>query len=194
MISHGGSEIMTLQSTSGALSSHPSARPVSPGSLKSQPGSPVITDPILRSRPVSPELLKKHDFYLANTHNIVEKTQLTYPCRDKSDGVLNFSKWSYFKDAPPKKITNMASSHLWNKEFLDKINNRVARNKAAIPKKSLAPIRTTKAERMRKQYQKMSSAPMEELSDVSAMGGSLHSYVFSDHSETASTKSTSKYK
>lgn len=173
-------------------------RSLSPITPKSRPGSPDMflshPDPIIRSRPVSPDLLKKHDFYLLNTQNVAKSAPLAYPCRDKSNGVQNFSNWSYFRDAPQKKIINMSSTHLWNKEFLDKINNRAARNKATIPKKALAPIRTTKAERLRKQYSKIACPPMEELSDVSAMGGSFQSHVFSDVSETSSINSKYKYR
>ena len=143
------------------------------------------------SRPVSPEVLKKHDFYLLNTGNVAKPANLLYPCRDRSEGVHNFSKWSYFKSEEPKKLTNITSCHLWHKEFVDRINNRVARNKASKKKKPLAPIRTTKAERLKKQYSKMvTRPPMEDaVSEVSARGGSLQSYVFSEVTSVSSQKS-----
>lgn len=175
----------------GALSSRPSSPQALPGSTEFIRSRPVSPGPIVLSRPVSPEGLKKHDFYLMNTQNVAKPAPLAYPCRDKSAGVHNFSQWSYFKDAPPKKIKNVTSSHLWNKEFLDKINNRTTRNKASKKKKPLAPIRTTKAERLRKQYSRMVTRPPIEdgVSEASAVGGSLNSYVFSSCSETSSNKS-----
>lgn len=99
------------------------------------------------------------------------QNDLEYPCNDSSLGVSDFSSWSYFQGGDTK-IVNAGSSHLWNKQFVNRIKNQMNYSQF-IPKEELTGVRRNRAQDLRQKKAKAMLARWKGQKSSSSLVGSV---------------------